>query len=406
MERRMEGGSQTSEGGRFERRKINDVILPNGQRPRYVDRNYFIDIAIQAGVNFDKLPQLPFWAGVAGYSDTWRKSVIGSDINYIASLAGRRLTEEEAQHVGEHSANKCRATTHYTPMWTSATAYLWWKGMNTFRFPFFTPEPGSLERLSKRFLSPIGIKLTQAPLIWHALRLVAYSQVTSWTVALFFGAGPSAIFAGGLVKDRNLQQLNKELAERAREAQRQHKRGIPTGPAEHSQSQINENASTPVSEQWGQMTAQSGEQPQQPQGLWRPQRPSPAPAPAPTAQSEPETRYSDDDEAYLFDDASPVAPSARRQNLDASTPVGGSAWTRLRTKAFIERSQEQANEGSAAPPRTSSWEERRQQNSPGDSYTYSQPVEEKDQDSAAAARSRAQAQKEFDAMLERERRGN
>ncbi|KAM7198878.1 hypothetical protein V8F20_005945 [Naviculisporaceae sp. PSN 640] len=403
----VEGGGQTSEGGRFERRKLSDVVLSNGKKPPYVDRNYFIDYAIQSGVNFDKLPQLPFWAGVAGYSDTWRKSVIGADVKYLSSLAGRPLTEEEANRVGEHSANRCRATTHYTPMWTSATAYLWWKGKDKFRFPFYTPKPGLLEGLSKRFLSPIGVKMTHAPLIWHTLRLVAYSQVTSWVIAIFFVAGPTAIFAGGIASDKNLQGLNTELAERAKGLQRQRRMGLPTAPAEDAQSPIKDDAPAPITEQWGQTTTESREQPQQPQqpqGLWRPQQP--ARARPPPQQPEPEPRYSDENEDDPFDDASPVAPSARRQNLDASTPVGGSAWTRLRTKAFVERTREQANEGFAAPPRTSSWEERRQQNTPGASYTYSEPREAKDQESTAAVRSREQAQKEFDAMLERERRGN
>ncbi|KAM7224099.1 hypothetical protein V8F06_000572 [Rhypophila decipiens] len=410
MDRPMEGGSLRPEGGQYERRMINDVVLVDGRQPPYVDRDHWIDYAIQSGVDFERLPRMPLWATAAGYSDAWYRSVVGSDLKRIRYLAQRPLAQEEAQHLAQHTANKCRATTHYTPMWMSATGYFWWKGWNSYRFPFYTPNPRSLEWVSRRLFSPVGIKSVYAPFIWHALRLISYSSISSWGMSIFFKTGPSAIFAAGLINDKNLEGLNKDIAHFANERRRQQRAGMPTGPVGQPQMSTmgGEDEPPAVPEQGDQGAAEF----EQLQRQARPedetlQRKVPAPARMPSRRrAEPEPQYNADDDDP-FDDASPVAPSARQQKLDASTPVGGSAWTRLRTKAFVERTQEQANEGSAALPRTSSWEERRQQSLQGGSYTYSQerPTGD-DKGSAAAARSREQAQKEFDAMLERERKGS
>lgn len=199
------------------------------------------------------------------------------------------------------------------------------------------------------------------------------------------------------MKDKKLDGLTKELSERARAQMAARKQGIampkyPTQPAK-----VGGNAPTGAGEQWGAEGAQSVAQ-QDDQG-WRSKQDSPLSVPAPAPEPPQPPRYDDDD--GLFDDASPIAKTARGQEQDASTSSSGSAWSRIRAQAATSRSSEQAgikDNNDAFARQTSSWEERRQQ-SMGGSKAYSQPEEED-----AASRSREQAQKEFDAMLERERR--
>lgn len=95
----------------------------------------------------------------------------------------------------------------------------------------------------------------------------------------------------------------------------------------------------------------------------------------------------------MFDDASPVAPSEQTNySPQNSGQQGGSAWDRIRGQAQAARGQP----GSWAKKRQDEMTSRGAQD--GSSYNYSTADEEK-------AYAKDQAQKEFDEMLERERRG-
>lgn len=96
-----------------------------------------------------------------------------------------------------------------------------------------------------------------------------------------------------------------------------------------------------------------------------------------------------DDDSFLFDDASPVAPSQQRPRPPTSTQ-GQNSWASVRMKARLEASEwNRAAQQSGEAPESQNKTER---------YTYAP-------DEQAAGPSKEQAQKEFDAMLERERRG-
>lgn len=404
MDSTMEGGGRSSEGGQLSRTKLTDVTLTDGKRPRYVDRAPFIDYATRAGVDFGKLIQLPIWAGLAGYTESWYKSVIGSDLNRISTTVGRPLTQEEAQRIANHSANKCRAATYHEPMYSGLAFFLCWKGTDQSRFPFYTPQPSVVAKITKDWFPRLGIRPQYAGLVWHTMRFMSYAYLCRMGIGFFYLTGPGAIFAGGLMKDKKLESLTREISQRVKGQMAAQRQGVaipkyPTQPVK-----ANGDSPTEGSEQWGAEGPQSVAQ-QDDQG-WRAKRdpppPAPASAPEPPRRSDPPSQYDDDDDRYLFDDASPVAKPAKGKEQDASTSSGGSAWSRIRAQAATSRSREQAASGEnndAFAPRTSSWEERRQQSMQGGGYTYSQPEEEK-----AASRSREQAQKEFDAMLERERR--
>jgi hypothetical protein len=132
-----------------------------------------------------------------------------------------------------------------------------------------------------------------------------------------------------------------------------------------------------------------------------------------------------DDDSFLFDDASPVAPSQRQrpeQSSTSSNPTGpGSAWDRVRSQAIAERlnqrleqagdqMQQRMKDSEAALERfnkqgrlggrgrteQSTYPTSEQEKA--EQYTYPTSEQEK-------AYAKEQAQKEFDAMLERERRG-
>ena len=117
----------------------------------------------------------------------------------------------------------------------------------------------------------------------------------------------------------------------------------------------------------------------------------------PLRQYKPEPPQSiSEDESDPFDDASPVAPSERQYGA-RQTSYGGSAWDRIRNQAKPQGDAQR-------PAPTSSWAQRREEEQTsrgaqdGSSYNYAQSDEDK-------AYAKSQAQKEFDEMIERERRG-
>lgn len=91
----------------------------------------------------------------------------------------------------------------------------------------------------------------------------------------------------------------------------------------------------------------------------------------------------------LDDDASPVAPAQRSSEQPSGTPTGtGSAWDRLRRS-------------SQKPPRSTddAWSQHNQTDGSATDYSYEKADAER-------ASEKEKAQREFDAMLERERRGD
>jgi hypothetical protein len=101
-----------------------------------------------------------------------------------------------------------------------------------------------------------------------------------------------------------------------------------------------------------------------------------------------------DNQDDVLDDASPMAPSQRSKTAGyEAPPTSGSAWDRLRKQA---RSGQGSAPQESKPQGDSAWAAARQ--GPKEEFTYDKAEEEKNL-------AKEQAQKEFDAMLERERRG-
>ncbi|KAK3333791.1 hypothetical protein B0T19DRAFT_419163 [Cercophora scortea] len=373
--------------------------------------------AQQLGIDFETLPKPPPWAFLFGYSDKWCKSSIMIRVMNFSAMLGRPLEKAETDAVVQYSAQRNRIVSYEPVVWLPTTIFLHNRGYKTFRFPFVTPDPATF--------NPNVFPSQQMPLWsgqaahkgWHALRLGAYGFLCHIMISSAFRMCADIRVVKQIERDPTLAALS----ERILEIGKARVQGLPPPPppkhhpAVHQGTQSTEpsddtssgfyrpdsDAASSFGAQDEQATpaspaaARSTQQPQQQHRRpWRPQGaappPPPPPPPAPSAASE------DDD--FLFDDASPVAPSAQRP-APAPTPyTSGSAWERLRQRGRTGGDSGAQDEQTGA--QKSSWAERRRQGSsqPADAYSYSQA----DQDKAYA---KEQAQREFDAMLERERRG-
>ncbi|MDA4133628.1 MAG: hypothetical protein OK454_10985, partial [Thaumarchaeota archaeon] len=316
---------------------------------------------------------------------------------------------------------------------TAAITFLVWRrGRNNFRFPFYTPKGA--------WFNPLAFPSSGRPLLsggsalmaWQGLRFSAYGILVHWFIGTFVKSYAASVLLVSLHTDPRLKQFNEELQE-AGKARRAGGR-VPTpsqqpavasdpasstqdgygdghgGGQERSQPHFGRDgsgasgAAGPVeqgargAQSWSSMTPEEalrrGQEAQQAQaaamGGDRQQRAASEPTQSPA--------WSDDD--ALFDDASPVAPQHRQQNAQPAQQAG-SSWDRIRSQSIAEAySQQQKNprnaygdnSGAATSPNQSGGEQE------GGGYSFSSAEEDK-------VLAKEGAQKEFDAMLERERRG-
>jgi hypothetical protein len=315
---------------------------------------------------FEDLPQLPAFAPLFGYTTDWHKTEVARVILEMSSHVRRLPTPAEADALAYHRSTFCSRAAYAPPAVLLTTAYFVYRGRRTFRFPFYTPKPASFNpsyfpSASRPFLTgPTAVRL------WHVLRFGAYGLLFQFLVKGTVHSYATTTSLMGMVWDDRLKEMRQTPRQQQRERRRQDISQTPNESGEQAQQQL------------GQTQPQLGQQPP----TWQqPNQESPA---APQ-----------DDDSFLFDDASPVAQSQRQQPQRPSgspnpPPVQGSAWDRIRQRAKSEEGApwnqgQQQNGESRGQPRT-------------EQYTYSPGEQEK-------AYAKEQAQKEFDAMLERERRG-
>lgn len=347
----------------------------------------------QLGVPFDSLPQLPAFARLFGFSTDWHRKMIARTVAETSLRMGRLLTPEEADAIAQHRSRLCSRVVWVPPVYLSATAYLAWRGRRTFRFPFYTPKPASFN--PSAFPNPARplLRGRWAEHSWHLMRFGAYGILCHIVTTSLIVSVADAKFLMGVLSDPRLKEI-REAATRPKDplgyprrttaAPHPFPRGPPAGADEATPSQPPRPGFDDGQLQHRQPHSQWAQRQQQHQQHQQQQ------------QAAPETRSAFDDgdnEGYLFDDASPVAPSQRRQPPGSSSPgAEGSAWERIRQQARAEAdgwSQAAAGHGQGGVPRGQPRTEQ---------YTFTSGEQER-------AYAREQAQKEFDAMLERERRG-
>lgn len=384
------------------------------------------------GIDYDSLPQPPFWSPLFGQGQNWYRANVASKVMGFSVLLKRELTQQEKDAISFHAGKEC-ATRAFEPPTAVIAAYAFERrGRAAFRFPFWTPKPTSINPdvfPSQRFAY---LRNHMAVAAWHATRFGSYAFFSHMFLSGMFVSYAMSVWMANMKLDPRLETLRKNVEEMGKQRRLGRRPGEQGADSESWQSQNEDpsmgDASFPYSGQasgdgsaGGSMGAEEfgktresfekAEEPHDQSGseAWARQRgyPSPGQQGYASPQSNPQQSQDSafqspgDSDANIFDDASPVAPSARGNGASASTS-GGSAWDRIRSQAVSG-----ANTGGQAGPGTSqrSWSQtQRNSGQPttdgrgSDGHTYSAAEEDK-------SYAKSQAQKEFDAMLEKERRG-
>ncbi|KAK3937859.1 hypothetical protein QBC46DRAFT_391552 [Diplogelasinospora grovesii] len=378
---------------------------PGGGGKQRITQDMILANAKQLRIDWDHIPRVPFWGPWFGFTEAWYRTEVAGRVMAASVLLARELQDEEKQTLAYITAKRCVYRAWEPPFWIATTFWYERRGRATFRFPFYTPNPASFN--PDVFPSERIPFLTGPPArtMWHCGRVGAYAAMSHLVLAGLFRSYADLTWQASIFADKRLVAIKDAVIAAAAAGGRTNRggpsrppAGIPHGEGEEEDSQeghrdqMERDTSAPYFGQMVQSAVAEEERMQGPekrlaalerqrQELLR------------RRQEEEEER---DDNDFLFDDASPVAPSAR-QPQGSSGSRGGSAWDRLRQRAAGQGSS--SNQGSGV--QQTGWAgrgQKTQQSRSSDSYVYSTAEEDR-------ALAKAQAQREFDEMLERERRG-
>lgn len=356
----------------------------NGERPEGLIQTRREDPFAQAQIKrVLPLYEPPLYARMRGFDRERSLATVGSMAGSFTHTLGRRFTDTEMQAFAEHLLDGVNRGVAYKWGITVLASIMTLRGVKTFRFPFFTPQTSG--PLSP-FTGPPPVRA-----MWHMARFGAYYMACRFSLVPFAEVSNGITCLGSMKKDPRLADVMRENA-----ALGDHSFGNPNDPWSASPTSHRRPPPSPhdITEQtsYGEDDSVAV----QAQAAWSaPRQAQPSQDAGLPERSDKWDTFPDD-----IDDASPVAPSAGNSPDDFQDGV--SAWDRIR-----QQSQSRPKQGTQRPQQSwqapqgmgaSDEDKSLQYRGPQDSYSFSNADEEK-------ALAKGQAQKEFDEMLERERRG-
>ncbi|PFH58034.1 hypothetical protein XA68_14237 [Ophiocordyceps unilateralis] len=294
----------------------------------------------------------------------------------IAMIADTHLSDEQVAAVAEHCNEALSDLENMKTFMIGLAGYLTYRGRKTMRFPFFTP---TLRGILQTNLNPFtGGPYTLAA--WHMARFGAYLGLA------YVAIGPVAVPAAKLlliartVEDPRLPDVTPE------EAWDKYIASLPQETPRTSRNRPGTIADQASFDTERGISAQA-------RPGWNASRQSQAPVQQDSWGQDPDNT----------EDASPVSPdTSQDEGYDADN--SGSAWDRVRNRSqgqFGQHGRQGGDAWNAASDRAdrdSRGTVESLERGGNDSYTY--PTSDSDK-----AEAKTLSQKEFDELLERERRG-
>jgi hypothetical protein len=368
-------------------------------------------------INTSKLPKpIPIIGRLLGYNDEFLLNFVGARIVVISKILGRHPSQEEANAVAYYTAKNIAINSYGGPVGAAAGMWRAYDTRSTFRFPFYQPNLETFQ--PDKFPQGLGwVKGFNAMTCWHAARAssyVVFGLIFSRFLFTSYGATTSAI---GEVSDPRLKAVTAAI-----QAEAQKRKGSLPGmqgtPAPQERQLPNGGRPADAHYDRGEGSSQDdasptggifGEEntagtpgtfggsiggPTQDGGRW-PGRVAPLPTQKNTQEAESQP-------FDAWDDASPTGGQGIAESTVQTSQ--GSAWDRVRRGEKPAPSPSKS--GGKPQPKQSPWsrqqhetqKEQREGATTGDSFAFSKTEEER-------TYAKEEAQKEFDARVERERRG-
>lgn len=335
------------------------------------------------GIKYDELKQPPFWAPLCYVSHKTWKLQVATRIAEAAQRAGRPLAQEEKDAIAQHYARAISWEPYDSPVSLALAYGLYRVTAPQFRFPWGRPSM-NLDKFPMWGLD--GTKNPAEALTsrryWAIARFASWWLVANIGVSIAVAVRSNYSYTANRLTDPRLRNYNHDVLARIRNpppVQRVDQTGL--------RSKIAQGVQNPPMQQQSAFSERYSQDRQFTENQTTTPRPE-------------AMQTSFDDDPFVFDDASPVAPE-QQKSTQPQNAQPGSSWDRLRAQARAETTTQSRQNDST----TSVWErsfnnEATSQGAKrGTSYTFST-------DDEANAYAKAQAQKEFDEMLERERKGD
>ena len=296
-------------------------------------------------------------------------------------LLKRPPTQEEANALAYYICRGESSISYGKALGFGFGTYLWYKGRENYRFPFFSPDRAWFNPYK---FGPLKGQLAAAT--WQSIRFNIYILSGFFLGGLAARSTSSAFFAFAIQRDERMKEIRTAMFEFA---QRQKSR-LP-----REQRQTNEPRSAAKTKSWDDdMSPQAANYSSQKDtgvlsdrqsSRWDSTDSSESSFGADKVTSQPRS-FGDD-----YDDSSPTTKPASEPSRSQ-----GSAWDQLRRQAVEGKSQ--SSRPASNPFASDRRAAERQQRDRGDSFAFSTAEEDRQL-------ARAEAQKQFDARVERERQG-
>jgi len=364
-------------------------------------------------IDMSKLPKPMFLLGrLQGYSaENTQRSVI-VNIARMAVVCRRPLSAEECQAVAYYKAKQDSIQSYGLPLGVIGGIYRELKTRKTFRFPFWQPDQALLDT---KKLGPL--RGMQAEMGWHLLRRIAYAGVGGAVGALLLNAYATSVSGVGLMQDVRMKDVVRivgglDAGERSRRIQQGARNPQQAGnytPGRDEASPSNGGFDMPDTQSARSNTgALSDDQ-------MRAREMAMQADSSRQSVGNPENTFQMekvDSQPVGFDMIDDASPTAGNQSMNAGSN-SGNVWERLRQgNAPLSRSdsssRNQTGRPYTQPSSGGAWADRRgaaniqseqrEGSTVGDSFTFSNTDEERQL-------AKMEAQREFDARVERERRG-
>ncbi|KAK1526508.1 hypothetical protein CPAR01_13036 [Colletotrichum paranaense] len=422
--------------------EANEMAFPNSSD----DNGYDLDIVGSPEYQIPP-PQLTLLQRLLFRNPDNYSNNVKAMLDTAAAGMGRQPTQDEVNVLSQLAYKEAATAAWTVPVTVALAGFLTWQTRGTYRFPFWQPKfikftPDAFPSASRPLLQ--GRLANRA---WHNTRFTAYFLLTSLGIAPFVASYATSVAMASAARDERLNQFRKDMKperlvqmtadkmpatalkrqrQRTAEAISQLEKSLAALP--QSDEKIRE--TTPliqkrideyrkilahidaILERRGEGSAGDDGSAQNrdyetlsaSSSTGGYSLPSESNYSSPTSysrdppssegrsgwgsgqQSSPQRSSSRSSDDLDYDDASPLSPAARAQSSSPSST--GSAWDRLR-------------QASRQPPRASGNANQSQQEEAKGADYYAYDAAEKERN---AEKDKAQA--EFDAMLERERRGN
>lgn len=329
------------------------------------------------GIDFQSLPKpIPILGALLGYNQKHLIRAMDKQAMKFAQILPRPPTQEESNAIAYWTARQISIFSYGTPIGVAGGAWRAWNTNSQFRFPWYRPSPSMF--FEHEFFGIL--KGNRAVLAWHALRYLAYGFVGASISQVFLLPYALVSTAVGEVTDPRMKAYTDALRQKSRRVgpidnAKQRDRYQTSSVQSTEDAALSRDTPDDASPSGGFEEGNFEDAPTE--AVRKPQYQSPQyqNTRARPAVSQVETQ---DQPFDAFDDASPTG--GQDLGYDAPAAQGASAWDRV-------RSGNNSNINSSGNS-SAGWTSAR-----------------KPQSSSPKPSDKDNAQRQFDAQVERERRG-